>query len=1142
MDKQSETLLTWLKDQVFDITSADGEKISAKDLASAFLKETAAVYGEELFTLPEDQSLIYANGKINEISTEEIAYNLSKDDDKLVSLSELAVFDVISNKETAEFLTEELGEELTAEVMDELRIQTYQLLLASETNGDLHVMYSSADGDNAWLSGVVKEMLASDSVKTINGIEKQAIVEMYSSKTEIFGYSEEEALKVIGQYISFANYDLLHDASVAADENGDFIIDENGHLDINFDRDVLSSDTNAVQPFFPKVTEDSIVDDIKEFVVGDQQIINAVEELETINGDNGYSELYSSMNDKAALDEEIVRFAVEYAEEIDNSSSEFLRSVKNAAEQSGLSTTYVQERIAEVNKENNITTSKNTTTLFNDDFAKKYPILSRTYNNVTRPTTTTTTTTTVPSLSTGGTNPSASSQGSADSEKPETFSDQLEKLDNGLIYVTDIAGHVSDNTGRAMQIEGSAWGKGGNAAGLISDGKAYSNATWALIGVSGAISTYKAYKTYQETGDVGAATKVMTNWALSTSCSVLLEEGFMAFAGPSLVALTAACPPAGIILTIASAFLVAKAGSEIGSALNDLLWDIGDWLGSHWGSASRAHYVDPLILDLDKNGFDIETRKNGTHFDLNTDGFAEKINWTNTDGILAVDLNKNGTIDDGGEVFGDYHLLADGTRAKNGFEALAQYDANGDDVIDEKDAIFKDLRIWVDVDNSGASEKGELKTLSEMGIKSIHLDYAASDINTETEALIGNTAKFEYKDGTEGDIGELWVASDLFDAVEHFVSNVSDEVNGLPDVRSYGTVRSLHSAIAADETGTLKGLVEKFTTETDIAERKAIVGRILENICGADNIEDNSRGSNFSAKKLTVVEKFMGEEFNGASGRNPNGLAAPILENMYQQIVDMYTFSMLGSSTTKYAELLFVTKTENGYNINTELFNIYMSAMIKTEQLTKEEFADAISYISYISSNALEDYRVVYDIRSYFADSIPEYADVIDNVVFDAARGTADDDELKGTAGADVIFGDDGDDTIDGGNGNDLIFGGDNNDTLSGGNGNDIVDGGSGDDILYGNSGNDTLAGGKGNDTLYGGYGDDTYIFNLGDGQDTINEENIGSKADRIVFGEGITAKDIKVTRDGNDMVLLVGSKGDSIRLVRQYTNSGYQV
>lgn len=37
--------------------------------------------------------------------------------------------------------------------------------------------------------------------------------------------------------------------------------------------------------------------------------------------------------------------------------------------------------------------------------------------------------------------------------------------------------------------------------------------------------------------------------------------------------------------------------------------------------------------------------------------------------------------DNGGELFGDKTLLADGTTAKNGFEALAQYD--GDGVIDE---------------------------------------------------------------------------------------------------------------------------------------------------------------------------------------------------------------------------------------------------------------------------------------------------------------------------------------------------------------------------------------------------------------------------------------------------------------------------
>lgn len=42
------------------------------------------------------------------------------------------------------------------------------------------------------------------------------------------------------------------------------------------------------------------------------------------------------------------------------------------------------------------------------------------------------------------------------------------------------------------------------------------------------------------------------------------------------------------------------------------------------------------------------------------------MNWTSTDGILAIDLNGNGMIDDGREVFGDNHLLWDGTIPEDG--------------------------------------------------------------------------------------------------------------------------------------------------------------------------------------------------------------------------------------------------------------------------------------------------------------------------------------------------------------------------------------------------------------------------------------------------------------------------------------------
>ena len=69
-------------------------------------------------------------------------------------------------------------------------------------------------------------------------------------------------------------------------------------------------------------------------------------------------------------------------------------------------------------------------------------------------------------------------------------------------------------------------------------------------------------------------------------------------------------------------------------------------------AASNTKY-DPLILDIDGDGYNIETKENGANFDLDKNGFAEKINWTKKDGFLCLDLNGNGTIDNGGELFGD---------------------------------------------------------------------------------------------------------------------------------------------------------------------------------------------------------------------------------------------------------------------------------------------------------------------------------------------------------------------------------------------------------------------------------------------------------------------------------------------------------
>ncbi|MEH6422122.1 calcium-binding protein, partial [Pseudomonas sp. CGJS7] len=115
----------------------------------------------------------------------------------------------------------------------------------------------------------------------------------------------------------------------------------------------------------------------------------------------------------------------------------------------------------------------------------------------------------------------------------------------------------------------------------------------------------------------------------------------------------------------------------------------------------------------------------------------------------------------------------------------------------------------------------------------------------------------------------------------------------------------------------------------------------------------------------------------------------------------------------------------------------------------------------------------------------------------DELHGEAGNDTISAGSGNDKVFGGAGNDTIEGGSGNDVLEGGDGDDVISDGSGTNVLRGGAGDDILKGTDPwvVNTFEGGTGNDTMSGYYGGDTYLFNLGDGQDTINDNGAYSSA-----------------------------------------------
>jgi hypothetical protein len=220
---------------------------------------------------------------------------------------------------------------------------------------------------------------------------------------------------------------------------------------------------------------------------------------------------------------------------------------------------------------------------------------------------------------------------------------------------------------------------------------------------------------------------------------------------------------------------------------NGVTYNLFNMIKVNPGTAGLTRYDSPLVLDLNGDGVQTVDISHGAMFDLQATGTAQATGWVDAhDGLLAMDLNHDGKINSGAELFGNSTLLADGRNATSGWTALAQYDSNVDGKLDAQDAVFDALMVWQDANSNGLTDAGELRSLKDVGVISINLSHD-STITHQNGNLLQGVSSYTSTDGQTHEVADAW-----FQTVTEGVKTPQNvESIGLQDVLKDTTSGSL---------------------------------------------------------------------------------------------------------------------------------------------------------------------------------------------------------------------------------------------------------------------------------------------------------------------------------------------------------------
>ncbi|QDQ26260.1 hypothetical protein FNU76_07740 [Chitinimonas arctica] len=601
---------------------------------------------------------------------------------------------------------------------------------------------------------------------------------------------------------------------------------------------------------------------------------------------------------------------------------------------------------------------------------------------------------------------------------------------------------------------------------------------------------------------------------------------------------------------------------------------------------------DPFALDLDGDGVET-TAANGTVlFDHTGNGVKFGTGWlASDDGWLVRDVNKNGSIDNGRELFGDATRLANDEAARDSFEAVRALDSNQNGQLDAGDTAWRELQIWRDLDQNGVSSNKELFSLEQLGVTEI----ATTGTYVNASGRNGNTVLYagEYtkSDGSKGITQALNLGADYFHQSRPNKLTVSPETATLPDLQGSGGLRSLREAMT--QSATLLNLVQQFTSANTRSSQQALLPAILEAWAQTDgsNVHPGEYGevasrvnpgapnaavlsygthngydvwatttvSDYSwiMRKLGVLEHFNGVDVatvatsqvetgarrvtstgGGGSGGGGAVAARPAIEVQFREedlksLIESYrelsnsVFEALTTQTRLATWQDTIVLTISEQGIAYDFSGLEAQLMQQATQAPKETLLDLLSFTGTASSIPLQ--TTGWDYRSV----VMQLADKFNLYDLVTKQGQPVVDAMPSQF--DFVFAHEKENRgawLLAPNlrpNSFLVSNGDFfGDSLIGSTGNDFLFGGVAADELNGRDGDDGLSGGLNNDKLAGGRGNDVLHGGVG------NDELYGEEGNDKLLGEvgddtlfGGHGDDNLIGDIGNDS--LSGDEGNDI-------------